>query len=285
MNMPLHNPLELVRVTAEFFADKGIASARLDAELLLAHVLGLDRLQLYLQHDRPLIPSEVDQFRELVRQRGLRVPLQHLVGETTVLDHTFLVRPGVFIPRQETETLIEVCAGMEFDDPVSQIVEFGPGTGVIGLSLLTRWPSAQLFAVDLNPDAVELSRENADRLGVVDRADFVVGDALLVELPACDLLVSNPPYVPSKMIDGLEPEVREHDPRLALDGGPDGMDFVHAMMKPALGALRSRGWIAVEHGDDQGDSVQAALADSGFTEVRDLKDLSGRPRVAVGRKI
>ena len=285
MNMPLHNPLELVRVTAEFFADKGIASARLDAELLLAHVLGLDRLQLYLQHDRPLIPSEVDQFRELVRQRGLRVPLQHLVGETTVLDHTFLVRPGVFIPRQETETLIEVCAGMEFDDPVSQIVEFGPGTGVIGLSLLTRWPSAQLFAVDLNPDAVELSRENADRLGVVDRADFVVGDALLVELPACDLLVSNPPYVPSKMIDGLEPEVREHDPRLALDGGPDGMDFVHAMMKPALGALRSRAWIAVEHGDDQGDSVQAALADSGFTEVRDLKDLSGRPRVAVGRKI
>ena len=284
MNTRSYKPLELVRVTAEFFADKGIASARLDAELLLAHVLGLDRLQLYLQHDRPLIRSEVNQFRELVRQRGLRVPLQHLVGETTILDHTFVVRPGVFIPRQETETLIEACAGLEFDRPVSRIVEFGPGAGVIGLSLLARWPSAQLFAVDLNPDAVELSRENADRLGVVDRAEFVVGDALSVELPACDLLVSNPPYVPGSLIDGLAPEVRDHDPRLALDGGPDGMDFVRAMMEPAASALRSRGWIALEHGDEQGKLVPDVLTDSGFTEVRDLPDLSGRPRVAVGRK-
>jgi len=281
----LHNPLELVRVTAEFFADKGIGSPRLDAELLLAHVLGLDRLQLYLQHDRPLIPSEVDQFRDLVRQRGLRVPLQHLVGETTILDHSFVVRPAVFIPRQETETLIQVCAGLDFDDPVSQIVEFGPGTGVIGLSLLTHWSSAQLFAVDVNPEAVDLSRENAERLGVAGRAEFVVGDALSVGLPDCDLLVSNPPYVPAALIDALEPEVREHDPRLALDGGPDGMDFVRAMMDPAILALRSRGWIALEHGDDQGELVPEVLRDSGFTEVRDLQDLSGRPRVAVGRKV
>ena len=284
MNTRLHNPLELVRVTAEFFADKGIVSARLDAELLLAHVLGLDRLQLYLQHDRPLIPDEVDRFRELVRQRGLRVPLQHLVGETTILDHAFTVRPGVFIPRQETETLIEVCTALEFDDPVAQIVEFGPGTGVIGLSLLTRWPAARLFAVDLGPEAVELSVENAGRLGVADRAEFVVGDALAVGLPACDLLVSNPPYVPGALIDGLEPEVRDHDPRLALDGGPDGMDFVRAMMEPAFGVLRARGWIALEHGDDQGESVPGVLTDSGFVDVRDLLDLSGRPRVAVGRK-
>jgi release factor glutamine methyltransferase len=285
VNPRLHNPLELVRVTAEFFADKGIASARLDAELLLAHVLGVDRLHLYLQHDQPLIPTEVNQFRELVRQRGLRVPLQHLVGEATVLDHVFLVRPGVFIPRQEIETLIEVCAGLEFDDPVSKIVEFGPGTGVIGLSLLTRWPSARLFAVDLNPQAVELSRENAERLGVADRAEFEIGDARSVELPACDLLVSNPPYVPAAMIDGLEPEVREHDPRLALDGGPDGMDFVRAMMGPAASALCSRGWIALEHGDDQGELVSDILTDSGFVEVRVEQDLSGRPRAAVGRKV
>ena len=108
MNTRLHNPMELVRVTAEFFADKGIASPRLDAELLLAHVLKVDRLQLYLQHDRPLIPAEVDAYRALVKQRGQRVPLQHLTGEATILDHTFAVRPGVFIPRQETETLIEV---------------------------------------------------------------------------------------------------------------------------------------------------------------------------------
>lgn len=281
MNTRLHNPLELVRVTAEFFADKGIASPRLDAELLLAHVLKLDRLQLYLQHDRPLVPAEVDAYRALVKQRGQRVPLQHLTGEATILDHTFAVREGVFIPRQETETLIEVCAAL---GPFEQIVELGPGTGVIGLSLLTRFPATQLFAVDLNESAVELTRENAERLGVSDRAEIVHGDALEVGLPSCDLLVSNPPYVPGPTIDGLEPEVRDHDPRLALDGGDDGLDFIRAMMAPALEALRAGGWIALEHGDDQGESVPAILGEAGFIEVRDEPDLAGRPRVTVGRK-
>ena len=281
MKPQLHNPLELVRVTAEFFADRGISSPRLDAELLLAHVLGLDRLQLYLQHDRPLIPAEVDAYRELVRRRAQREPLQHLVGETTILDHSFLVRPGVFIPRVETETLIEVCAAL---DPVPSVVEVGPGTGVVGLSLLDRWPDARLFAVDLSPEAVELSRENAARLGVAERAEFVCGDALTVDLPACQLLVSNPPYVPGPVIDDLEPEVRDHDPRAALDGGPDGLDFIRALMEPSRRAVEPGGWIALEHGDDQGESVPALLEGAGFVEVRDEADLGGRPRVAVGRR-
>jgi len=284
VNTRLHNPLELVRVTAEFFADKGIASPRLDAELLLAHVLEIDRLQLYLQHDRPLVPSEVNAYRALVRQRGQRVPLQHLTGETTILDHSFKVQPGVFIPRQETETLIETCAGLEFGAEVRQIVEFGPGTGVIGLSLLVRWPQARLFAVDLNEHAVRLSEENARRLEVDGRSEIIVGDALQVELPTCDLLVSNPPYVPAPAIGGLEPEVREHDPHLALDGGPDGLHFIRAMVDPAMAALRTGGWIALEHGDDQGDDVAAILGAGGFADVAILPDLSGRPRVAVGRK-
>lgn len=281
MNPQLHNPLELVRVTAEFFADKGIASPRLDAELLLAHVLGLDRLHLYLQHDRPLIPAEVDAYRELVRQRAQRVPLQHLLGETTILDHAFLVRPGVFIPRQETETLIEVCAGLgEFES----IVEVGPGTGVVGLSLLTRWPAAKLFAVDVNPAAVELSLENAARVGVAERAEFVCADALSLPLPSCDLFVSNPPYVAGPVIDGLEPEVRDHDPRTALDGGPDGLDFIRQLVGPAFAALRPGGWIALEHGDDQGDAVPDLLRGAGFVDAGDHRDLAGRARVAVGRK-
>lgn len=281
MNPQLHNPLELVRVTAEFFADRGIASPRLDAELLLAHVLGLDRLQLYLQHDRPLVPAEVDAYRELVRQRGQRVPLQHLVGEATILDHQFVVRPGVFIPRPETETLIEVCAAL---GPVESIVEVGPGTGAVGLSLLARWPSASLFAIDVSPEAVELSRENATRLGVADRASFECGDALSAALPACELLVSNPPYVAAGVIDSLEPEVRDHDPRAALDGGPDGLDFLRALLPRAFSSVRPGGWVAFEHGDDQGDAVPALLAAAGFTEVRDEKDLGGRPRVGVGRR-
>ena len=279
MNPQLHNPLELVRVTAEFFADKGIASPRLDAELLLAHVLGLDRLQLYLQHDRPLVPAEVDAFRELVRQRGRRVPLQHLIGEVTILDHSFVVRPGVFIPRPETETLIEVCGAL---GPFGSIVEVGPGTGVIGLSLLARWPEARLFAVDVSPEAVELSRENAGRLGVAERAEFVCADALGAEFPLCDLFVSNPPYVAGRVIDGLEPEVRDHDPRAALDGGEDGLEFIRALLPKAFAVLRESGVIALEHGDDQGLSVPELLQDAGFGQVRCENDLGGRPRVSLG---
>jgi release factor glutamine methyltransferase len=281
VNPQLHNPLELVRVTAEFFADKGIDSPRLDAELLLAHVLGLDRLQLYLQHDRPLIPAEVDAYRELVRQRGQRIPLQHLLGETTVLDHRYLVRPGVFVPRPETETLIEVCASL--GEP-GAIVEVGPGTGVVGLSLLARWPQATLYAVDIEPAAVELSRENAARLGLEDRTEFVCADALSSTLPSCDLFVSNPPYVVSSIIDELEPEVSDHDPRVALDGGPDGLEFFRQLLPVAFAALGDGGWIALEHGDDQGQSVPALLREAGFNSVRDEPDLAGRARVAVGHK-
>ena len=281
MNPRLHNPLELVRVTAEFFADKGIDSARLDAELLLSHVLGIDRLQLYLQHDRPLVPAEVDRYRELVKQRGQRVPLQHLVGEATILDHVFAVRPGVFIPRPETESLIEVCRRL---GPFERIVELGSGTAFVGLTLLTQMADARLYAVDLNPEAVALTVENAERLGVADRAEVVEGDALHIALPPCDLLVSNPPYVPAATIDTLEPEVRDHDPRLALDGGEDGLDFIRELAGPARKSLRPGGWIALEHGDDQGESVPAILREAGFVEVRDERDLSGRPRVAVGRR-
>jgi release factor glutamine methyltransferase len=281
VNTRLHNPLELVRVTAEFFADKGIDSARLDAELLLAHVLGIDRLQLYLQHDRPLVPAEVDAYRELVKQRGQRVPLQHLTGEATILDHTFTVRPGVFIPRPETETLIEVCRRL---GPFESIVEIGPGTGVVGLTLLTHLPDARLHAVDLSPEAVALTRENAERLGVADRAEVVEGDALQLVLPPCDLLVSNPPYVPGPTIDSLEPEVRDHDPRRALDGGDDGLAFIRAMVGPAAQALQSGGWIALEHGDDQGDAVPEILSAAGFVQVRMEKDLAGRPRVSLGQR-
>jgi release factor glutamine methyltransferase len=163
-------------------------------------------------------------------------------------------------------------------------VEAGPGTGVVGLTLLTRFPEARLFAVDLNEDAVRLALENAARLGVADRAEIVHGDALEIELPACDLFVSNPPYVPTRVIEGLAPEVRDHDPRLALDGGDDGLDFIRAIAGPAHAALRPGGWIALEHGDDQGLSVPEIVGAAGFVDVRDEADLSGRPRVALGRR-
>ena len=185
MNAPqrLWTPMELIRVTAEFLADKGIDSPRLDAELLLAHVLDTQRLQLYLDHDRPVIPEELARYRELVRRRSQREPLQRLVGSATLLDHDFAVREGVFIPRPDTETLLEVCYEQLGAQPGPlRIVEVGVGSGCIGLSLLAKYPEAQLVGFDLNPAAVDLSRHNAERLGVNERATLEVRE-LGVDLP------------------------------------------------------------------------------------------------------
>jgi release factor glutamine methyltransferase len=278
--------MELIRVTAEFFAEKGIESPRLDAELLLAHVLGCTRLQLYLNHERPVVATELDHYRALVRERGKRVPLQLLVGEVEILEHSFLVRAGVFIPRPETEVLIERCRALPFAGGApGTIVEAGVGTGCIGLSLLTHWPQARLVGYDVNPAAIELTRENAERLHLADRLELRATSAFEgPELGACDLLVSNPPYVRADVIDSLAPEVRDHDPREALDGGDDGLDAVRALAARGLAAVVPGGWIALEHGDDQGESAPAVLRAVGWTDVAVHDDLSGRPRVTIGRR-
>lgn len=278
--------MELIRVTAEFFAEKGIESPRLDAELLLAHVLGCTRLQLYLNHERPVVAIELDRYRALVRERGKRVPLQLLVGEVEILEHSFLVRAGVFIPRPETEVLIERCRALPFaGGGPGTIVEAGVGTGCIGLSLLTHWPQARLVGYDVNPAAIALTRENAERLQVVDRLELRTTSAFEgPELPACDLLVSNPPYVRADVIDSLAPEVRDHDPREALDGGDDGLHAVRALAERGLAAVVPGGWIALEHGDDQGESAPAVLRAAGWADVAVHDDLSGRPRVTIGRR-
>lgn len=278
--------MELIRVTAEFFAEKGIESPRLDAELLLAHVLDCNRLKLYLDHDRPVVPAELDRFRALVRERGRRVPLQLLVGEVEILEHEFLVRPGVFIPRPETEVLIERCRALTFaGDGPTTLVEVGVGTGCIGLSLLAHWPRARMVGYDVNPAAIALTQENAERLRVRDRLELRQTSAIEgAGLPACELLVSNPPYVPHAAIARLAPEVRDHDPHEALDGGPDGLDVVRELAWRGMRAVAPGGWIALEHGDDQGASVPAVLAQAGWTEVVGHADLSGRPRVTVARR-
>jgi release factor glutamine methyltransferase len=281
----LWTPLELIKVTSEFLAENGVPAPRLDAELLLGHVLGLSRLQLYLEHERPIVPAELDRFRELVRGRARRVPLQILIGEVELLGHRFVVRQGVFIPRPETETLLLVCTNLEFHEGApATIVEVGPGTGCIGLSLLLHWPRARLLAVDASMDAIELSRENARLHRLQDRCEFRRADARTSELPSCDLLVSNPPYIPTADLKRLEPEVREYDPVAALDGGTDGLEMIRWLSGQAIRCLHPGGWIVLEHGFDQGESAPAALAEAGLVAVEDHRDLGGQARVAVGRR-
>jgi release factor glutamine methyltransferase len=290
----LWTPLALIKVCAEYLAEHHVPSPRLNAELLLSHVLGVPRLKLYLDFERPIVQGELDRYRDLVRQRGRRVPLQLLTGEAHLLDLTLTVRPGVFIPRPETETLIEVARGLfAADAPPRTIVEVGIGTGCIGIALLAHWPSARLTGFDLDGAAVELARANAQRLGVAERATFAAGDPLgeaaagqsagMDVTGDCDLLVSNPPYVRRADIAGLPPEVRDHDPHAALDGGLDGLEVIRRLVTWGARALRRGGWMVFEHGDEQANACAALLAAAGFAAVVDHHDLGGRPRVAVGR--
>lgn len=277
-------PLELVKRSAEYLAGKGVASARLDAELLLGHVLDTDRMGLYIGFERPLTTAEVDRYRELIRRRGTRVPLQRLTGEGHLLDLTLQMADDVFIPRPETESLVELCDALPHGEgrPVD-LVEVGPGSGAIGVALLTRWPQARLVAFERSPAAVDLTRRNAEALGVGDRLEVRAGDVFEAECPPCDLLVSNPPYIPTADIDGLDPEVRDHDPHLALDGGPDGLAFVRRLVRWAVTGLRPGGWLVLEHGDGQDRAVAELLDAHGLTGLESQPDLSGRPRVVAGR--
>lgn len=282
---------DLVRITGEYLEGKGVESARLNAERLLADVLGLSRMELYFQHDRPVLGRELEQYRELVRRRAGGEPLQAILGETEFYSRTFKVEPGVFIPRPETERLVEVASGLLAPDdrrllaPVA--LEIGCGSGIIGVSLALEVPRLVVWATDIDPAAVALTRRNARTHGVDARLNVLEGSRF-APLPdhltgGVDLLVSNPPYIKRGDIAGLQREVAEHDPHAALDGGEDGLDFYHALAGGLGRWLRPGGSVALEIGDDQGDDVKGILAASGAEEPAVLQDYAGRDRVVTAR--
>jgi release factor glutamine methyltransferase len=278
---------DLVRVTGEYFAGKGVESAKLNAERLLADVLGLSRLELYVQYDRPVLGRELEIYRELVRRRAGGEPLQTILGETEFYSRSFKVEPGVFIPRPETERLVETAAGLLAPDdrrllaPVA--VEIGCGSGVIGVSLALEVPRLTVWCTDIDPRAAALTRRNARSHGVDARLTVCEGsrfDPLPDHLlGAVDLVVSNPPYVASGDIPGLAREVAEHDPPAALDGGADGLDFYHALAAGLGRWLRPGGAVTLEIGEDQGAAVVDILGASGAREPQVSQDYAGRDRV------
>jgi len=282
---PLHKPLELVKLSAEYLAEKGVQNARLDAEHLLAHVLGINRLQLYVDHERPIVPSELDRYRELIRRRGHREPLQLLVGDVQLLDRVFSVRPGVFIPRPETETLIRRAQELPLAGAApDHIVEIGVGNGCIGVSLLAEWPSCRLTGYDISRDALELTEINAQAYDVADRISLHEEDGFEASLPECDLLISNPPYLADGELAGLEPEVREHDPREALVCGDDALAAIKKLVEQGNKCLAPGGWLLFEHGMGQESAVRELLTGAGYSELRSTEDLTGTPRVCEGRR-
>jgi len=267
------------------FRDRGIDSPRLTTEELLGHVLEASRVQLYMDLQRPLEERELTRLRELVKQRDARIPLQHLLGAVEFRGRRFKVDRRALIPRPETELLVEACLEEIAVDAPSVALELGPGSGVIALSLLAERAGLRMVAVEISPEAAALTRENAARLGVADRLELREGDLFgpLLSGERFDLIVSNPPYVASEVIASLEPEVRDHDPRLALDGGVEGLGIIRRLVGAARPWLAAGGRLALEIGDEQGPAVGALLAQAGFADIEIRKDYAGLDRLALGQ--
>ena len=280
---------QLVAGATQVLAEAGVSSPAYDARALAAHALGLERL--------PILDPELDadftiRFAELVERRRQRKPLQHLVGSTGFRFLTLAVEPGVFVPRPETESVAQVAI-----DEANRLVAAGHspivvdlccGAGGIAVSVAVEVPGSLVTAVDLSAAAVALTRRNARSAGVgalrLEQGD-VRETELLADLDgAVDIVVSNPPYIPPDAVP-IEPEVRDHDPDLALyGGGEDGLEIPRAVMAAAHRLLKPGGLFVMEHAEVQEAAAQAAATQAGFTDVHTIEDLSGRPRAVVGRR-
>lgn len=274
--------LKLLRWMTGYFTDKGIDNPRLDAELLLAHQFGLDRLGLYLNYDRPLTAPELDTIRPLVQRRGRREPLQYLLGSTEFWSLPFEVTAAVLVPRADTEVLVEEA--LKRCDTDGTLLDIGTGSGAILISLLKELPKWQGVGMDISPAALKVAQRNLDAHLLAERGQLLEGD--LAELPQqrFELIVSNPPYIPTAQWDELMPEVRDYEPPLALLGGADGLDCYRKLIAQVGACLNPGGWLLVEIGADQGDAVTALFTASGLTEVFLRHDYGGNPRVVGGQR-
>lgn len=263
----------------------GRDEARLKAELLVAHVLGWGRLETLARPDTVLGPEQQSRWRALEDRVAAGEPLQYVLGEAWFWGRCFKADRRALIPRPETEELVQrVLDDAElWAKPGPVVADVGTGTGCIALTLAAERPRARLLGLDISPDALALARENEQRLGLAGRVDWQSGD-LLAGLPpaSLDAVVSNPPYIASGQIATLAEEVRGHEPRLALDGGPDGLDLIRRLAVQARLALRPRGRVWMEIGDEQGEAARHLLAEAGFARVEIRRDLSGQTRMVEG---
>lgn len=272
--------------TTGYFAQKGIVSPRLDAEVLLAHALGVERLYLYLNRDRPLSSAERERYRSLVGRRARREPLALITGTKEFWSIPFRIVPGVLIPRPETELLVEVVEAQIKDLPSPALLEIGTGSGAVAVAVARECPRAHILATDIDLPALKTAAGNARNAGVAEAIGFIASNffAALRPGPMFDVICSNPPYVPSGVIDTLEPEIVNFEPHRALDGGPDGLDVIQLLTVDAGRFLKEHGALILEIGDDQEESVKEILSLQGaFSNIQIFRDLSGKPRVVKGR--
>ncbi len=280
--------LECIQKSADFLQKKGVDSPRLQAELLLAHVLKLQRMKLYLNFERVLADAETDQLRELIKRRGAREPLQHIVGTTSFCGLEIAVNRHVLVPRPETELLAE--KGWQFlktrTEGIPAALDLGTGSGCIAIALASKCPTSKIIAIDISPDALETAKTNAERNQVSERIEFLQSDgfaALKEPQRSFDLIISNPPYIASEEINTLDPEVRDFDPRSALDGGPDGLDFYRMLASQSGAFLNPGGHLMVEFGDGQADAIKTIFESQKWVVEGIYEDYTQRQRILVAQ--
>ena len=271
--------LEIIKRTTDFFVKREVESARLNAELLIGHALGLKRMQLYMQFERPLTEAELETIRPLVKRRGLREPLQYIVGSVEFCGLHLKVDRRALIPRPETELLIELVKQHAVAPP-TRILDLGTGSGAIALALATTYPAATVTAVDKSEAALDLTRENAAALGLRARLRALASDwyAALPPTEQFDLIVSNPPYLSDEETNATLPEVRDHEPKAALSAGVNGAAALEKILRESRARLGNGGLLALETGIAQHSQLLALANVAGYARAESYRDLTGRDR-------
>ena len=274
--------LEVLQSTTAYFTRHKIGNPRLNAEHLLAHVLGKTRMEIYLDFERTLSETELQPLRDLVKRRGQGEPLQHLLGTVEFCGQIFAVDKRALVPRPETEELVEIISNFKFQISNLRIADIGTGSGVIALSLAKKFPEAEILAIDVSDDALSLAGENAARLGLAGRVQFRKGDLLENFSERFDLIVANLPYVSMQDRHLLAREVL-HDPEVALFAGPTGEELVRRLIDQATQHLNPKGLLALEIGINQSEGLTEVLRLKNYHDIRTKKDYSGITRFLLAR--
>lgn len=264
----------------EILQGAGISEAKLDGRLLLEYVCNINHSFILTHGDEEMDETKEKEYMELIQKRAERNPLAYITGSQEFMGLEFKVSEDVLIPNQDTETLVEEVL-RELSDGM-EIMDLCTGSGCIALSLLNFTNDTIAVATDISEKALDIARANADKIGLSERISFVQTDLFPAEERKFDIIVSNPPYIRTSVIEELEPEVKDHEPRLALDGDADGLTFYRRIVDKSAEFLRSSGWLMMEIGYDQGADVSAMMENAGYKDVEVIKDLGGNDRVVRG---